>query len=148
MSEENIAIVRAIFQTDATAGKEQILKALPEVIPALFHADAEWVEAPERVDAKTYSGHEGIRHSFERWLEQWDEYRFEALHFEDHGEDVLVISRESGRGYGSGASTDAMVYSVLTLRDGKICRYREFYDEATARAAFKRSVPQRPASAG
>ena len=53
MSEENVAIVRAIFEADATTSKEDILTALPALIPALFHADAEWVEAPERVDAKT-----------------------------------------------------------------------------------------------
>jgi hypothetical protein len=58
VSEENVAIVRAIFETDVTTSKEDILKALPEMIPALFHPDAEWVEAPERVDAKIFRGHE------------------------------------------------------------------------------------------
>lgn len=136
MSEENVAIVRAILEADATASKEEILKALPEVIPAVFHADAEWIEAPERVDAKTHRGHDGIRESFERWLDEWDEYRVEAVRFEDHGDSVFVASRESGRGRGSGASTDAMVYAVLTFHDGKISRYREFYDEASARASL------------
>jgi ketosteroid isomerase-like protein len=134
VSEENVAIVRAIFETDATTNKEEILKALPAFIPGLFHPDAEWIEAPERVDAKTYRGHDGIRRSFEHWLDQWEDYRFEALRFEDHGDHVLVVARESGQGQGSGASIDAMVYSVLTFHDGKISRYREFYDEATARA--------------
>jgi ketosteroid isomerase-like protein len=128
--------VRAIFETDAATSKEEMLKALPEVVPALFHPDAEWIEAPERVDAKTHRGHEGIRRSFEHWLEQWDEYHFEALRFEDHDEDVFVVSRESGQGRGSGASTEAIVYSVFSFREGKISRYREFYDEATARAAI------------
>ena len=136
MSDENVAIVRAIFDTGATSSKEEILGSLPEVIPVLFHADAEWVEAPERVDAKTYRGYDGIRASFERWLEQWDDYRFEAERFEDHGDHVLVVSRESGEGHGSGASTNATVYSVLTFRDGKVSRYREFYDETTALAAI------------
>jgi ketosteroid isomerase-like protein len=133
MSAENVAIVRAIFEADATASKEEILRALPEVIPVLFHADAEWIEAPERADAKTHRGHEGICESFQRWLAEWDEYRVEAVRFEDHGDSVFVVSRESGRGHGSGATADAMVYSVLTFRDGKISRYREFYDEASGR---------------
>jgi ketosteroid isomerase-like protein len=137
VSEENVAIVRAIFDADSTASKEEILKALPEVIPVLFHVDAEWVEAPERVDAKSHRGHDGIRESFERWLDDWDEYRVEAERFEDHGDSVLVVSRESGRGRGSGASTDAVVYSVLTFRDGKISRYHEFYDEASARSTLE-----------
>jgi hypothetical protein len=59
--------VRAIFEADVTTSKEEILKALPELTPVLFHADAEWAEAPERVDAKTHRGHDWIRESFERW---------------------------------------------------------------------------------
>jgi ketosteroid isomerase-like protein len=90
VSEENVAIVRAIFEGDSSLDKEAILAALPEVIPALFHPDAEWVEAPERVDSRTYRGHDGIRESFENWLEHWDDYRMMAERFEDHGDHVLV----------------------------------------------------------
>jgi ketosteroid isomerase-like protein len=136
VSEENVAIVRAIFDADARTSKKEILKALPELIPVLFHADADWVEAPERVDAKTYRGHDGVRESFERWLDQWEEYSFEALRFEDHDDSVFVVARESGRGHGSGVSTDATLYMVVTFRGGKISHYREFYDEGTARAAL------------
>jgi ketosteroid isomerase-like protein len=137
VSEENVAIVRAILETDAATSKEEILKALPELIPVLFHEDAEWVEAPDRVDAKTYRGHDGIRESFERWLDQWEDYSIEPLKFEDHDDGVFVVVRESGRGYGSGASTEATVYSVFTFRDGKIDQYHEFYDEAAARVALE-----------
>src|SRR5437764_10908258 len=85
MSEENVAIVRAIFEGGVSTNKEAILAALPEVVPALFHPDAEWIEAPERVDSKIYRGHEGIRESFESWLDQWSDYRATAERFEDHG---------------------------------------------------------------
>jgi ketosteroid isomerase-like protein len=136
VSEENVAIVRAIFDGGGATSKEEILNALPEVIPALFHPDAQWVEAPERVDSSTYRGHDGIRESFERWLEQWGDYRFEAERFEDHGEQVLVVARESGEGHGSGASTEATIFAVFTFREGKVSRYQEFYDEAPARAAL------------
>jgi ketosteroid isomerase-like protein len=136
MSEENVAVVRAIFDTGASTSKAEILKALPEAIPALFHPDAEWIEAPERVDSQTYRGHDGIRDSFERWLEQWDDYRFDAERFEDHGDHVLVVARESGEGQGSGASTDATIFAVFTFRDGKVSRYQEFYDESAARTAL------------
>ena len=136
MSQENVAIVRAIFESGASTSKEAILAALPEAIPSLFHPDAEWVEAPERVDSKTYRGHDGIRTSFEQWLEPWGDYRVEAERFEDHGDHVLVVTHESGEGHGSGASTDATLYAVFTFRDGKVSRYREFYDEAAARASI------------
>jgi ketosteroid isomerase-like protein len=72
VSEENVAIIKAIFEADATTSKDEILQALPNLIPAPFHPDAEWAEAPDHVDAKTYRGHDGILESFEQRLDQWD----------------------------------------------------------------------------
>jgi ketosteroid isomerase-like protein len=92
VSKENVAAVRAIFETDATTSKEAILAAAPQAIPALFHPDAEWIEAPERVDSKTYQGHEGIRDSFERWLEQWGDYRVKAERVEDRCDGLRWVS--------------------------------------------------------
>jgi ketosteroid isomerase-like protein len=138
VSEENVAIIKAISEADATTSKDEILQALPNLIPAPFHPDAEWAEAPDHVDAKTYRGHDGILESFEQRLDQSEDCKIEALRFEDHDDQVFVVGRESGRGHGSGASTDATVYSVVTFRDGKISQYREFYDEAAARAALER----------
>jgi ketosteroid isomerase-like protein len=90
------------------------------------------VEDPKRADALVYRGHEGVKRAFERWLEQWDEYGYEAERFVDCGDDVLVIGREHGRGMTSGASVSSSIYAVYTIREGKIARYREFYDEDAA----------------
>ncbi len=136
MSAENVAIVRGIFETGDVESKEALLAALPAAIAAVFDPDAEWIEAPERVDAKTYRGHDGIRRSFEQWLAHWGEYRLEAERFEDHGDQVFVVAREYAEGQGSGASTEATIYAVLTFRDSKVIRYREFYDEGAARATI------------
>jgi ketosteroid isomerase-like protein len=133
MSEENVAIVRGIFET-ASGSKEAMLAALPEAIPGLCHPDVEFIETPERVDARTYRGHEGVRRAFERWLEQWDEYSAELRDVEDHGDQVFATVRESAEGIGSGAIVEKTLYMVFTFRDGKLARYVEAYDEATARA--------------
>src|SRR5438309_11463089 len=74
----------------------------------------------------------GVQQAFERWLEQWDEYGYEAERYVDCGEDVLVVARERGRGMTSGASVSSRIYSVWTIRAGKIACYREFYDEHAA----------------
>jgi ketosteroid isomerase-like protein len=50
----------------------------------------------------------------------------------DCGDDVLVVAREHGRGAMSGTTVSARNYWVITIREGKILRYREFYDEAAA----------------
>jgi uncharacterized protein len=85
-----------------------------------------------RADGRVYRGHDGVRQSFERWLEQWDEFGYVPERFVDCGEDVLVVGRETGRGVASGASVSARHYSVWTIRSGRIARFQEFYDEQAA----------------
>ncbi len=73
-----------------------------------------------------------MRESFERWLDQWDEYGSQAERFVDCGDDVLVVAREHGRGARSGVTVSSRIFIVVTFRDGKLLRYREFYDESAA----------------
>jgi ketosteroid isomerase-like protein len=135
MSQENVDFVRGLLQGASDMDKETFLAALPEAVAQVFTDDAEWVEDPQRADQQIWRGHEGICESFRRWFDQWDEYGFEVIRIEDHGEHVLVVSREEGRGTSSGATVWADNHYVLTVREGKIARYQEFYDEQQARAA-------------
>ena len=135
MSQENVDFVRGLLQGAADMDKETLLAALPEAVAQVFTDDAEWVEDPQRADQQIWRGHEGICESWRRWLDQWDEYSYEIIRVEDHGEHVLVVSREEGRGRSSGATVSADNHIVLTFREGKIARYQEFYDEQQARAA-------------
>ena len=132
MSQENVEFVKAFFAAGSAVEKEALLSALPELIAQACDPEIEWYEDPQRADARVYRGHRGVRESFERWLDQWDEYGAEAERFIDRGDDVLVVAREHGRGARSGATVSSRIFYVLTFRDGKILRYREFYDEAAA----------------
>ena len=135
MSQENVELAEALFTTTGDFDKQAVLAALPELIAQTCTPDIEWVEDPRRADGAVHHGHEGVRESWERWLEHWDDWAGEAEQFIDCGENVLVIARERGRGSTSGASVSSRNYIVLTLREGKIARYREFYDEHEAMAA-------------
>lgn len=112
--------------------KQALLDALPELIPQACDPEIEWVEDPRRPDRRVYHGHEGVRQSWERWLENFDEYGAELERIVDCGEKVLVVMREEGCGSLSGATISQRNYSVYTFRDGKILRYEEFYDEQDA----------------
>jgi ketosteroid isomerase-like protein len=125
--------VRALFEGGRGESKEAMVAALPDAIPALFTDDVVFVETPERVDARTYRGHDGVRHAFERWLEQWQDYRVQLLGAEDHGEQVLAVVREHGEGAGSGAPVESTLYVVVNFHDGKVSRYEETYEESRAR---------------
>jgi ketosteroid isomerase-like protein len=132
MSNPNVEIVEGLFAASASMDKQALLALLPELIAQTCHTEIEWVEHPDLADSVVHRGHEGVRQSWERWLEQWDEYGFEAERFIDCGDDVLVITREHGRGQASGASASASIYNAFTIREGKIARYQEFYNEQAA----------------
>jgi ketosteroid isomerase-like protein len=136
MSSENVDLIKGILSAFDGADSEALREMLPAAIAETCDPEIEFVETPERVDAQTFHGHEGVLEAFNRWLDQWDEYNAEAESFEDHGDEVFVVAREQGRGR-SGATAEARLYLIYTVRDGKIARYREFYDEDAARAALK-----------
>ena len=131
MSRENVEFVESLLAGVADLDRQALLAPLPELIAQVADPDIEWVEEPQNVDGRVYRGHDGVQESIERWLDQWDEFGYEAERFVDCGDDVLVVSQERGRGMTSGASVTSRHYSVWTIRAGKIARYREFYDEQT-----------------
>ena len=135
MSHENVEFVKGLFAAGEGMDKQALLAALPEFIEQICDPEIEWIEDPQRADGRIYRGHEGVRESWEQWFDQWEEYAFEIERIVDCGEAVLVVAREQGRGATSGAVVSARNFMVLTFRDGKILRYKEFYDEADARKA-------------
>jgi ketosteroid isomerase-like protein len=112
--------------------KQALLEALPELIPQMCDPEIEWVEDPRRADRRVYHGHEGVRESFERWLENFEEYEWEVERIVDCGNKALVYAREEGRGSLSGGTISQRIYTVYSFRDGKIARYEEFYEEREA----------------
>jgi ketosteroid isomerase-like protein len=83
-----------------------------------------------REDGVTYRGREGRR--AERFL-SFDDYRYEVQRIVDCGGDkVLVVGREVARGAASGAEVRSLNYELLTIKNGLILRFREFYDERDA----------------
>jgi ketosteroid isomerase-like protein len=132
VSQENVEFMEGLVAGVAGLDMHALLAALPDLIAQTCATDIEWVEDPNRADGHVYHGHEAVQQSWKRWLENWDEYGFEAERFIECGEDVLVVSREHGRGVTSGASVSSLHYAAVTIRAGKIARFREFYDEHEA----------------
>jgi ketosteroid isomerase-like protein len=133
MSQENVDFVKGLLGTAESMDKDAMLAALPELVPQLCDPEIEWVEDPQRADGRTYRGHEGVIESWRQWLETFKEWEFEIERITDCGDDdVFVAMREHGTGALSEAPVGATNYAVITVRDGKVRRYREFYDEATA----------------
>ena len=132
MAQENVEFLEALLRGAREMDKQALLDALPDLIAQACDPEIEWVEDPRRADRRVYHGHEGVRESWERWLENFDEYGAELERIVDCGDKVFAVMREEGRGSLSGATISQRNYSVYTFRDGKIARYEEFYEEQDA----------------
>ena len=127
MSRENVELVARFYEP--TASKAQFLSAIPSLMQSC-HPEVEWTP---REEGRTFRGRDGVREALEGWLESFDDYRFEVQRIVDcGGDDVLVVGLEVGRGAMSGAEVRSLNYELLTIRDGLIVRFREFYDEIIA----------------
>jgi ketosteroid isomerase-like protein len=132
MSQENLEFLEGLFAGAKEMDKQALLDALPELIAQTCDPEIEWVEDPRRADRRVYRGHEGVRESWERWLENFDEWGFEVERMVDCDDKVLVYGREEGRGSLSGGTVSQRNFIVYTFRDGKVARYEEFYEERDA----------------
>jgi ketosteroid isomerase-like protein len=127
MSLENVELA-ARFYKPATS-KTELLTAMPRTME-LCHPEVEWTS---REDGVTYQGREGVKEALERWLESFADYSYVVQRVIDcGGDDVLVIGLEVGTGAMSGAEVQSINHELLTVRDGMIVRFREFYDESDA----------------
>ncbi len=125
MSQENVEIVRDAFDAFSRDDIEGVLRFCDESIVI--------TQPPELPGASPQQrGHSGVLKAFEIWPEQWDDYRIDILRITDHGDQVLVTSRTSGRGKQSGVEV-AMGFSyVFSVRDGKIVELKIFMREDQA----------------
>jgi ketosteroid isomerase-like protein len=139
MSQENVDFLSDLFAGAEALDKEALLAALPDLIEQTCDPEIEWVEDPQGADGRIYRGHQGVRDSWEQWLENFEVYGFEVERISDHGDRVLVVAVEHGRGSTSDAPVSSRIYTVYTFRAGKILRYQEFYDEQQALEALGRS---------
>ena len=117
MSQENINIVLRCVEAFDRGDYEAALQALdPGIEYDLSHFP----------DGRVYRGRDGVREAFRIWLGTWEDYRQERDKLIDGGDDVIVPTREHGRGKGGGLELERPTFGVWTLHDGKAIRIR-FY---------------------
>jgi len=122
MSEENVEIVRkAIYYEYYGVGDR---------------ADAEGIFDPYVVMNPTEEGPsyglDAIRDNFEHWEGAWEELDVTVEELIDAGDRVLLTAHHRGRGRGSGVQVETRLYSVYTLRDGKVIRVDEYAERPEA----------------
>ena len=125
MSQENVEIVRAICDDFARGDYEGALEKLDEEI--------EFV-GPEDLIAgrRSWHGREGVREGMTSFMGAWNDYHYEVRDMIGCGEEVMVEGWQRGRGKGSGVEVSESIYTVYSVRDGRVIRYRLFRDRDLA----------------
>jgi ketosteroid isomerase-like protein len=138
MSEENFAAVRGFYrafdkwlaslESDPAEGIEQSAE-LEEMFDHL-DPDAEWAWP---LSTDTFRGREQLLQAVADWYEAVSAWSVEIVELLDCGDDrVLMDARVVARGKGSGTPFTQHVFSVITVRDGKIARFEDHTERASA----------------
>jgi ketosteroid isomerase-like protein len=95
---------------------------------------------------RTRSGVEGLRENWLDWLEPWASYRVTVEDVIDAGEHVVALTRNYGRREDMEAEVELVAAAVFTLRTGKVARWEDYADRATALTAVGLSENVRTSS--
>ena len=120
MSQENVDVVRRAYEALAHGGLDRFIEHLTDDVEyRTIEGDPD--------DIGPIRGKDAVRAWLQDWAHTFDEFWFEPIELIDAGKDtVVVVERYGGRAKLSGVETDQTVGVVLTIRDGKIARGREY----------------------
>jgi ketosteroid isomerase-like protein len=130
MSQENVEIVRRIFEASAQRDTPAVL--------ALYDKEVEVdnTHGPARAflgGRSIYYGHEGLRAFFGEWYEAWKNVESNLLELIDADEHVVSVHGYRGRGRASGVEVEwPDLGGIWTIRNGKVIRVRWFPTRAEA----------------
>jgi len=132
MSQENVEIIRSIFepwQAMNIAAIDWDAEAIREAVGRSYSSDVELTTLASGLGSgvgEHYRGSDGFARYLQEWLEPFAEYYVENLDYIEAGDYVLVPSRQSGVGDGSGARVVIELTTLFELRDGKIVRVHQY----------------------
>ena len=126
MSEENVEIVREVFESFLSGDQQRTARLVdPEVE---FHGTVGGLE-----EGRIAHGLPQIVETFEEEdLEAWEERRLEPEEFIDAGDNVVVLLHEYRRGRGSGVELESDTAVVFAVRDGRVVRIQGYMDRDAA----------------
>jgi ketosteroid isomerase-like protein len=120
MSGENVEVVRDALDAFGRGGLDAMADYWTE--------DVEHRAVEGAIDDRgPMHGKAAVRAYAQDWLDNFDNFRSEAVELLDAGEDTVVaVVRISGLAKLSGIETDLTYAALYTIRDGKIARGREY----------------------
>jgi ketosteroid isomerase-like protein len=87
---------------------------------------------PDWPEAAKSRGVEEMRRTWQQTLAAWDDFRAEPEDFIDAGDHVVVLTRATARGKGSGVDVRADTATVWTIREGKVTHLALYWNVPNA----------------
>ena len=123
MSEENVKLVRRVYEHFARTGEPD---------GSLYAPDVEWHSAAEDPGQEVFHGVEGVKKLIEEVQEAMDDFRTEPFEFLGAGDQVVAGLIHRGRGKGSSAEVEMREWNVFLIREGRIASVHEYSDRGEA----------------
>lgn len=124
MSQENVEVVRKLY--DCWARGQTPVDA--------FDPDVEFARIGPGLtgDVGEWRGVASMLAAMATYLDNWAGFQIRAEQLIGRGDQVLVLTRQSGRARQGGVPFDKALADLFTLRNGKIVRYEAYWDRTDA----------------
>jgi ketosteroid isomerase-like protein len=119
MSQENVEIVRAIYESWSGG-------APPVDFAEVFRSDIEFVNPPEAIDPGTRHGLDGFSAAGQAVWDAFGSLAHEVHELREVGEHVIASVIFRAKGTGSGVAVEQAEFHVWTFRDAKVSRFAWF----------------------
>ena len=115
-------------------GYDSLRRGDVDFVLTLIRPDFELEVHTDRPDiAETvYRGRDGFLRNIAELTEVFDDFALEPEEFLEGDEQLVVVTRATGRGKSSGVDVDQRLFHVWTVRDGKAARLEIYRDRAAA----------------
>jgi ketosteroid isomerase-like protein len=123
-----VILARRVRQYYAAANRRDFDLLVTGYDPAVEYRPGELFPDPD----PTYYGHDGIRKVWRVLLDAFEDVRLDPEELFDLGDRVLVTTKMSGHGSGSGVSISQPLFQLITLRRGLPVRQDDFLERAKA----------------
>jgi ketosteroid isomerase-like protein len=105
---------------------------------ALIAPDIDWHDRATTPDGPG-RGRDSFKQYLDSWLESFEEFRIDPEEVFEHGDHLIAVVRQTGRGRISGAEIAVRIAHVWTIEDDHAIRWRSYPNRQQAIAAHDRA---------
>ncbi|MEA2273805.1 MAG: uncharacterized protein QOI98_2513 [Solirubrobacteraceae bacterium] len=131
MSQENVEVVRTLY--------DEMAQGRLSTCMYLFDSEVEYARPSPAGEAAglggTWHGVEEMGRAVAEFIDAFDDFRLEAQRYIDVGDRVVVLGRFRCTAKTSGVLVERDVGDVLTVQDGRIMRFHQYWERAEALGA-------------